>query len=118
MSQPLPPSVVADVFASVWYNVTGYSVAVCSCIYALFGFLSIRRRVFEDIRWLSIPLLYALWGAVFSFISVGVIAVGIGTAYIALQEVMSNVELAVYVASYTITFIYFSSGDIPVLYAM
>ena len=117
MSLP-PEDVSADVFWSVWYNITGYSVAVCSCIYCLFGFLSVRRRVFEDVRWLSIPVLYALFGAVFSFMSVGVIAVAIGTAYLALQEVMSNVELAVYVASYTITFIYFSSGDIPVLYAM
>jgi len=105
-------------FASVWYRVTGYSVAVCSVIYFAFGLLSIRRRFFENVRWIGIPILYAIYGAMFSFMTISVIAVAIGTAYNSLGEAMSDVELAIYVSSYTITFVYFSSGAISVLYAM
>eukprot|EP00759_Apiculatamorpha_spiralis_P011366 PhF_6_TR18825/c0_g1_i1/m.27403 len=107
---PVEPYTPADVITEVWYNITVYSVGVCSAIYCIFGFVSIRRRFTEDIRWLFVPVLYAIWGAVFSFLSIAIIAGAIGTAYIALQERMSTVELAVYVTSYVLTFLYFSSG--------
>ena len=107
-----------ELFWNVWASVTGYSVAICSIIYLVFGILSTRQRIPEDARWASLPLLYAAWGAIFSFLGVSVIAAAIGTAYVALHETMTIIELSVYVSSFVITFLYFGSGDIPVLYAM
>ena len=105
-------------FWSVWFQVTGYSVAVCSIIYLLAGFLYIKRRIREDVRWIIVPVVYTIWGAFFSFLSAGTIAVAIGTSYIALNGAMTSVELSVYVGSLTLTFMYFSSGHIPILYTI
>eukprot|EP00760_Papus_ankaliazontas_P020312 PhM_4_TR18335/c0_g1_i1/m.1693 len=98
-------------FSDVWFNITIFSIAVCGCIYCAFGFLSIRRRVFEDVRFLFVPVLYGLFGIAGSFVSVAVIATAIGTAYVSQEETMSTVELIVYVSSYVITFLYYSSGS-------
>ncbi|KNH06329.1 hypothetical protein XU18_2834 [Perkinsela sp. CCAP 1560/4] len=117
-SDDFPREHVLWTFGVIWLRVTSYSVAVCSFIYLLAGFLYIRRRVREDARWITVPLIYAIWGALFSFLSAGTIAVAIGTAYIALHEAMTQVELWVYVGSLSITFMYFSTGHIPILYTI